>query len=383
MNPTGGLRVLELYCGIGGCAAALAPPAAVGGPAAEPPPAAEGAPAAIRAPAAIEVAAAIDVNHLAVGVYRRNFPHPAVVRTLESFAAAELAAFAADLWWLSPPCQPFTRRGLGRDLDDPRAASLLALIDRAAEVRPRHLALENVPGFAGSRAHGRLRAALDGAGYEVRERLLCPTELGVPNRRRRFYLVASRGGSTEPAAPSRPRPLGRPGGRRGERAARPARDDSSAGGRATAAAGDRAAPPPSPLRRPLAAYLDPEPSPALHVDPTLLDRYAGALDLVDPADPGAVAACFTAAYGRSPVRSGSYLIVERGGGGRPRAVRRFSPAEILRLLGFPPDYALPAGLSLANAWRLAGNALSVAAVRAVLAAIPALAGGNYDQGWHS
>ena len=35
--------------------------------------------------------------------------------------AEELAAFGADLWWLSPPCQPYSVRGRGRDLDDPRA----------------------------------------------------------------------------------------------------------------------------------------------------------------------------------------------------------------------------------------------------------------------
>ena len=101
--------------------------------------------------------------------------------------------------------------------------------------------------------------------------------------------------------------------------------------------------------RPLAAYLDPAPAAELAVEPTLLDRYAGAVDLVDPADPAAIASCFTAAYGRSPVRSGSYLIVDRGPDGLPTAARRFSPREILRLLGFPADFTLPADLSLANA----------------------------------
>ncbi len=313
------LRVLELYCGIGGCAAALAPPDGAGS----------------KSEPGAEVVAAIDVNHLAVGVYRANFPHPAEVRNLESLGTDELAAYGADLWWLSPPCQPFTRRGLGRDLDDTRTASLLALIGRAVQVRPRWLALENVPGFAGSRTHARLTGALGEAGYSIRERLLCPTELGVPNRRRRFYLVADR------IAPSHPRPLS----------------------------------PPTPINRPLrplADYLDGEPSPDLAIDPALLDGYAGALDLVDAADPGAVTACFTAAYGRSPVRSGSYLIVDRDSRGRPRTVRRFSPGEVLHLLGFPSWYRLPPELPAAAGWRLAGNSLSVDAVRAVVAAALAL-----------
>ncbi|MGB7492357.1 MAG: DNA cytosine methyltransferase, partial [Thermoanaerobaculia bacterium] len=55
-------------------------------------------------------------------------------------------------------------------------------------------------------------------------------------------------------------------------------------------------------------------------------------------------------------------------------LRRFSPMENLRLLGFPPDFRLPPTLSVQVAWRLVGNSLSVPAVRCVLSAIPELAG---------
>lgn len=288
---------LELFCGIGGAAAAL-----------------EG-----RA----RVAAAIDINRVALGAYAANFPHPVAARTLESLSAAELARFDADLWWLSPPCQPFTRRGLRRDDEDPRSQGLLALIRSIPEARPRSLALENVPGFAGSRTHGRLREALAAAGYEVAERLLCPSELGMPNRRLRFFLVASREGLAEPV------PLLR---------------------LPTALASCLEWPPEDEAPAPLA------------LDPVVARRYRHAIDVVDAADPAALAACFTSGYGRSPVRSGSYL-------GTPFGPRRFSPREILNLLGFPPGYRLPGGLSLANAWRLVGNSLSVPAVREVLSQV--------------
>lgn len=290
--------VLELFCGIGGVAAALGPAARVVG--------------------------AFDVNRLALTVYRRNFPgHPVVACTLESLPAAELAGCSAHLWWLSPPCQPFTRRGLGRDDEDPRSRGLLALVARIGELRPPYVALENVPGFAGSRCHRRLLEVLETGGYEVRESLLCPSELGLPNRRRRFYLLASRQGLAPGPAETR-------------------------------------------RRAPLATFLDPDPDPDLSVDPELLRRYEGALDLVCPDDPEAVTACFTSAYGRSPVRSGSYLVT-------PRGARRFSPGEILRLLGFPPSFTLPPDLRRENAWRLVGNSLSLPPVRALLAGVPELA----------
>ena len=292
------LRVLELFCGIGGAAAALAGRA--------------------------EVALAIDINRLALEVYTANFPHPVAARTLESLSAAELARTGADLWWLSPPCQPFTRRGLGRDDEDPRSQGLLALARHIPAVRPRFIALENVPGFAGSRSHARLSEALAAGGYEVAERLLCPSELGAPSRRLRFYLVASREGLAEPRPPART---------------------------------------PITLRSCL-EWPPEEGAPAeLALDPALAQRYRHAIDVVDADDPAALTACFTSAYGRSPVRSGSYLATSGG-------LRRFSPREVLNLLGFPAGYRLPAGLSLANGWRLAGNSLSVPAVLEVLRTLP-------------
>ncbi|MDY7093739.1 MAG: DNA cytosine methyltransferase, partial [Acidobacteriota bacterium] len=165
--------VLELFCGLGGCSEALRQ----------------------QAPGRHRITAAVDVNHLALEAYRHNFPdHRALLRAMEGFSARDLKEFGADLWWLSPPCQPFTRRGRRLDDADPRARPLLHLIDRLAEAGPAYLALENVPGFESSRCRQRLLRVLEDGGYAVREALLCPSQLGWPNRRRRYYLLASREG---------------------------------------------------------------------------------------------------------------------------------------------------------------------------------------------
>ncbi|MBI4882133.1 MAG: DNA cytosine methyltransferase [Planctomycetes bacterium] len=289
------MRVLELYCGIGGCAAAL--------------------------DGVADVTLAVDTNRRALAVYGRNFAHPAAARSIEGVGAEELLRLNADLWWMSPPCQPYTRRGLRRDLDDPRAASFVALLERIREVGPRYVALENVPEFADSRACARLRGVLEQCGYQARTLLLCPSELGMPNRRRRFYLVAG----LEPLLPW------------------------------PALTGEK--------RLRLVDALDPHPDPSLWLAPDIVRRYEHALDRVDPSDPAARTSCFTASYGRAIIRSGSYLLT-------PRGLRRFSPAEILRLLGFPSRYTLPPDLTDEQAWPLAGNSLSVPAVRYVLSALP-------------
>ena len=288
------MRVLELFCGIGGVSAAIIESGAV-------------------------VVGAIDISEPATKVYAANFPHPIQVCTIESLSPADLASHQADVWWLSPPCQPYTRRGNGHDIEDPRAASLVHLIGCLPLVRPSRLVLENVPGFAVSRAHAHLRNTLLETGYEVVEAHLCPSTLGLPNRRGRFYLVASRDG-IEPIVTTE-----------------------------------------SP-REPLVSFLDPEPDPVLTVDADLVVRYEEALDIVDADDPEALTACFTSAYGRSPVRSGSYLRTTEG-------LRRFSPGEILRLLGFPATFELPDTVDRELGWRLAGNSVSLPPVRAVLGAV--------------
>jgi len=291
------IRALELFCGIGGFAAATRDQ--------------------------VSLATAVDINRNAIDVYRHNFSHPAVVATTESISNQRLAALKPDLWWMSPPCQPFTHRGNRRDIQDSRASGFLRLLESFAKIQPTHLALENVPGFSGSRAHQKLRTLLDELGYEVFETLLCPTQLGFPNRRKRFYLIASR--ESLQAAPVGPATW-----------------------------------------QPLSGFLDPNPSQELWVDPDLPARYPNALNIVDANDPAAVTACFTAAYGHSPVRSGSYLRT-------PNGLRRFAPSEILRLLGFPAEFAFPNHLPTNTAWRLAGNSLSLPAVLQALKTIPSMA----------
>jgi len=309
------IRALELYCGIGGFSAAASE-------------------------TNLRVAGALDQSQPALSVYRLNFPgHVARQANLETITSRELESLGADFWWMSPPCQPYTARGVRRDLNDPRAFSFIRLTEILSEMPegalPRHLALENVAGFGESEARRLLIEMLAGRGYRFQETFLCPTDLGIPMRRPRYYLAASR-----------------------------KRLD--------------------PFRhavawkiRPLSRYLDtaydgdgPE---DLKLPDKVLGRFSPGLRILDASDPGVYTTCFTSGYGRSVMYSGSYLRTRRG-------VRRFLPEEILRLLGFPEGFRFPEGMSLRKKWQLAGNSLSVAAVRVALKAFPEVVEGKHPAG---
>ena len=90
------------------------------------------------------------------------------------------------------PCQPYTRMGLQKDLEDRRAKPLLHLARLLPKLRrpPEALLLENVVGFEKSASFDIFAEALCQAGMEVQQFTLSPLQLGIPNRRPRIYILA-------------------------------------------------------------------------------------------------------------------------------------------------------------------------------------------------
>lgn len=92
---------------------------------------------------------------------------------------------------MSPPCQPFTRNGLQKDLEDPRTDSfeyVLSILKEMCTVN--YLLLENVKGFETSKMRELLINALKDCGYYYKEFMLHPFQFGVPNSRLRYYCLA-------------------------------------------------------------------------------------------------------------------------------------------------------------------------------------------------
>lgn len=115
-------------------------------------------------------------------------------QTVQALSLAQ-AENAADIWTLSPPCQPFTRtRGATRrDAGDPRSEGLYHLLSLLLAMThlPRFILMENVAGFIGSQMHRLWVSTLTRCGYELRQVCLSPQDtVGLPNARRRYYCIA-------------------------------------------------------------------------------------------------------------------------------------------------------------------------------------------------
>ena len=58
--------------------------------------------------------------------------------------------------------------------------------------RLNYILIENVKGFEISKAHDMLIEMLEKNGFNFQEFLLCPKQIGIPNARLRYYMIASK-----------------------------------------------------------------------------------------------------------------------------------------------------------------------------------------------
>jgi len=109
---------------------------------------------------------------------------------------------AVDLLVGGTPCQSFSIAGLRKGLADDRGNLALEFIRLAERTRPRWLVWENVPGILsidGGRTFGAFLGALAECGYGFAYRVLDAQYFGVPQRRRRVFVVGY-SGDWRPAA---------------------------------------------------------------------------------------------------------------------------------------------------------------------------------------
>lgn len=147
--------------------------------------------------AGYDVVAAFDNWDPAIDVYRKNFQHPIVKFDLGSFDAASdselFRGLNPDMIVGGPPCQDFSSAGK-RDETLGRADLTGSFAEIVALVKPKWFVMENVDRALKSKAYSKARRKLNDAGYGLTESVLDASLCGVPQFRKRLFLIGELGG---------------------------------------------------------------------------------------------------------------------------------------------------------------------------------------------
>lgn len=189
-------KVISLFTGAGGLDIAVER-------CAEPPLQQDGTPGPLA------VAVSTDYDELAAATFQANFPAvPVLVDDIRKLSpddlltAGNLAPGEATLVIGGPPCTPFSKSGFWieekRKSMDPDASLLDEYVGVVAAAQPQAFILENVQGLTYGthrRQFQRLLGQLSELGYNPQWQVLNAAEYGVPQLRRRVFVVGRRDGT--------------------------------------------------------------------------------------------------------------------------------------------------------------------------------------------
>lgn len=188
-NPNGQLSIADLFSGSGGLSL--------------------GAWEAARAmQLSTRPVLAIDNDEDALEVYRDNFaPEVSFCAPIETLISGNVGAAttaeerglqkvvaSVDLLLAGPPCQGHSDLNNHTRRDDPRNGLISRVVRFAELFSPRHVVIENVQGIRHDKS-GAFQTAieqLEWLGYSTSTFLLEGVDIGLPQRRRRCFLVASK-----------------------------------------------------------------------------------------------------------------------------------------------------------------------------------------------
>ena len=135
-------------------------------------------------------------------ILKHRFPNTTNYGDLTKHTTWPIEQGAIDLLVGGTPCQSFSVAGLRKGLTDPRGNLALTFLGLADRLKPKWILWENVPGVlssSGGRDFGAFLGALVELGYGFAYRVLDAQHFGVPQRRRRVFVVACLGDWRAPA----------------------------------------------------------------------------------------------------------------------------------------------------------------------------------------
>jgi len=140
--------------------------------------------------AGYDIVAAFDKWDAALAVYRMNFNHSVEEMDLSNVQASAIAidSFEPDMIIGGPPCQDFSSAGK-RDEDGGRGNLTINFAQIVSYVRPKWFVMENVARIEKTQKLIDAKKILKKAGYGLSQHVLDASYCGVPQKRKRFFLI--------------------------------------------------------------------------------------------------------------------------------------------------------------------------------------------------
>ena len=159
------MRVVDLFCGCGGLSLGFEK-------------------------AGFNVVAAYDKWNAALHVYNTNFDHPAKPLDLTDVdtCVETISALSPNMIIGGPPCQDFSSAGK-RDEDNGRGNLTINYAEIISKIKPPIFVMENVDRIVKTNKLIEAKRIFKEAGYGLSYRILDASYCGVPQKRKRFFMV--------------------------------------------------------------------------------------------------------------------------------------------------------------------------------------------------
>lgn len=127
-----------------------------------------------------------------VDIYNSNFNHKAELIDAYNLTAEHIKNFSPDIIIGGPPCQDYSSAGK-QDESQGRANLTLRYAELVCEVHPKWFVMENVDRILKSQTLPKAISLFTSSGYGLSQVVLDASLCGVPQKRKRFFLIGHLG----------------------------------------------------------------------------------------------------------------------------------------------------------------------------------------------
>jgi DNA (cytosine-5)-methyltransferase 1 len=134
-----------------------------------------------------------EIDPFACAVLSARFPTTQNYGDITKSATWGIKPGAADILIGGSPCQSYSLSGKRGGLSDPRGQLMLSFVELARDIKPKYIVWENVVGVLSSnegRDFAAFLEALSECGYAAAWRVFNAKGFGIPQQRRRVFLIA-------------------------------------------------------------------------------------------------------------------------------------------------------------------------------------------------